>query len=269
MAAEKSEDPGEAPLLHSLADGVLTITLNRPNAANAITPEMRNDIIGLLNDAGQNAEVRAVLFNSIGKHFCAGADIGRIKGEVLPGGAVTMAREGVQRLISAFLDCPRPIVGAVQGTAAGLGAHVAYACDLVLVSEQASFIESFAARGMTLDAGGAHLLTRRIGLHRAKEMVFFADKMTAQEADRIGLVNRVVPADELEAQSRAMVERLAQGPTVALGFSKMQLNRAMELDRNTAFFQEGMSMDIACSAADFREGLTAFGEKRPTKFTGR
>ncbi|MCZ4314815.1 enoyl-CoA hydratase/isomerase family protein [Comamonadaceae bacterium G21597-S1] len=186
--------PEPAAVLHALGAGVCTITLNRPDAANAIAPEQRNRIIELLAEASASADVRVVVLRSNGRQFCAGADVSRIAGgradaPARRAGDVTQTLlDGAQRLIAAVLDCRKPVIAVVQGAAAGLGAHLAYACDLVVASEEASFIESFVLRGLVIDAGGAYLLPRRVGMQKAKELAFFGDKLRAQEALALGLV---------------------------------------------------------------------------------
>src|SRR5690606_12771596 len=139
-------------------------------AANAIAPEQRDALIALFNGANSQSDIRCVVLRSIGRHFCAGADVSRLGGNAqrVAGDVTQTLLDGAQRLIAAVLDCRKPVVASVQGAAAGLGAHLAYACDLVVASEQASFIESFVLRGLVVDAGGAYLLVRRIGLQKAK-----------------------------------------------------------------------------------------------------
>ena len=145
---------------------------------------------------------------------------------------------GAQRLVAAVLDCEKPVLAAVNGTAAGIGAHLAFACDLVVAAEGARFIEVFVRRGILPDGGGAYLLPRLIGLQKAKELVFFGDDLSAEDAAGLGLVNLVVPAGELAATAQAWAARLAGGPTVALGLAKRLLNRSLDADRGTAFAEE-------------------------------
>jgi len=257
--------------------GIAWITLNRPEAGNALTWGQRERIIALLDSASGDLAVRAVVIGAQGRHFCTGADLRADRpAPVLPEGAperpagsvARMIAAGAQRLIAAVLDCEKPVIAAVGGTAAGIGAHLAFAADLVVASEQAKFIEVFVRRGIIPDGGGAYLLARLVGLHVAKELVFFGDDLSAADALRLGLVNKVVAPDELDETVRAWAERLAAGPTVALGLAKRLLNRSTESDRLTAFAEEAAGQELATNSADAQEGVASFVERRPTQFKG-
>ncbi len=177
----------EDQLRHRVEGGVAYLTLNRPEAGNALTPAQRNRLIGLLEEASADLAVRAVVINAEGRHFCTGADLraDRSGGPPLPEGAperptgsvARMIASGAQRLVAAVLDCEKPVIAAVGGTAAGIGAHLALASDLVVAAEEARFIEVFVRRGIIPDGGGAYLLPRLVGLHQAKELVFFGDDL--------------------------------------------------------------------------------------------
>jgi 2-(1,2-epoxy-1,2-dihydrophenyl)acetyl-CoA isomerase len=160
------------------------------------------------------------------------------------------------------------VIAVVQGPAAGIGAHLAYAADLVVASEDATFVESFVRRGLVVDGGGAYLLPRRIGMQRAKELVFLGDPLPAQEAHALGLVNRVVPADQLTAAADELAARLAAAATSAISLTKRLLNDSPDTDRSGAFVAEAMAQEIQSYAHDSTEGVQAFIEKRPTEFTG-
>lgn len=266
-------------LLERVEDGVLWLTLNRPDAGNALTPHQRNRLIEVLDAASGDLAVRAVVLSASGRHFCTGADLraGSAAGtgdrpegapERPAGSVARMISTGAQRLIAAVLDCEKPVVAAVGGTAAGIGAHLALACDLVIASEEARFIEVFVRRGIVPDGGGAYLLPRLTGLHTAKELVFFGDDVPAADAERMGLVNRVVPAGQLEPTVRAWAARLATGPTVALGLAKRLLNRSLDADRTTAFVEEAAAQEVAMASRDAQEGVAGFVERRPTEFRG-
>jgi 2-(1,2-epoxy-1,2-dihydrophenyl)acetyl-CoA isomerase len=201
------DKPLDEQVLHRVEDGVSWITLNRPEAHNAITPDQRNRVIDLLAEASEDLAVRAVVLTATGKGFCTGADLraGRAAPHPRPEGApervtgevARLIRDGAQRLIAAILDCEKPVIGAINGTAAGIGAHMAFACDLVIAAERAKFVEVFVRRGLVPDGGGAYLLPRLIGVAKTKELMFFGDALSAREAEAAGLVNAVVPDDEL------------------------------------------------------------------------
>ncbi|MFF8397433.1 enoyl-CoA hydratase/isomerase family protein [Streptomyces sp. NPDC016172] len=260
-----------AALLHTTGDHVLTLTLNRPESLNALTPEQREDIIRLLSEASASAEVRAVVITGTGRGFCAGADLraAGTAGERLAGDVARTLRTGAQRLIAAVLDCEKPVIAAVNGTAAGLGAQLAFACDLVLAAESACFIEVFVRRGLVPDGGGAYLLPRLVGPQRAKELMFFGDALSAPDAERLGLVNRVVRDEELEKTARAWAERLASGPTRALALTKQLVNASLDTDRAAAFAAEAAAQEINMTTADAQEGVRSFVERRSPEYRGR
>jgi 2-(1,2-epoxy-1,2-dihydrophenyl)acetyl-CoA isomerase len=263
-----------------IEEGVAWITLNRPDAGNAMTATMRDQISAWMADASADLFVRAVVITAAGdKAFCTGADLrgGQAAPRPRPddapeglavGDAARLIREGWQRLVGSILDCEKPVIAGVNGTAAGGGMHLALACDLVVAAEEAKFIEVFIRRGIAPDAGGAWLLTRLVGLHKAKELFFFGDDVPAAEAYRIGLVNKVVPRAELRATLEHLSGRLAQGPTKAIGAAKFLTNRALDVDRTTAFADEAMAQELVTYTRDMKEGIASFVERRPTEFKG-
>jgi 2-(1,2-epoxy-1,2-dihydrophenyl)acetyl-CoA isomerase len=273
-----TDAPLEDQLRHRVEGGIAWLTLNRPEAGNALTPAQRNRLIELLDDASADLTVRVVVISAAGRHFCTGADLraDRSGGPPLPDGAperptgsvARMIASGAQRLVAAVLDCEKPVIAAVGGTAAGIGAHLALASDLVVAAEEARFIEVFVRRGIIPDGGGAYLLPRLIGLHQAKELVFFGDDLGAAEAAALGLVNKIVPRDALDQAVREWAERLAAGPTVAIGLAKRLLNRSLESDRITAFAEEAAAQELAMTSVDAQEGVASFVERRPTEFKG-
>ncbi|MGI5426599.1 enoyl-CoA hydratase/isomerase family protein [Streptomyces sp. CA-179760] len=257
-------------VLHATAGQVLSITLNRPETLNALTPDQRDEVVHLLSEASATAGIRAVVITGTGRGFCAGADLrgAATTAERTVGDVARTLRTGAQRLIAAVLDCEKPVIAAVNGTAAGLGAHLALACDLVLAAESARFIEVFVRRGLVPDGGGAYLLPRLIGPQRAKELMFLGDALTATEAERLGLVNRVVPEEELEKTARAWAERLAAGPTRALALTKQLVNASLDTDRASAFAAEAAAQEINMATADAREGVRSFVERRNAVYRG-
>ncbi len=266
------------PVLYRLDEGVATITLNRPEAGNAITAAMRDQVVVWLEEASADLAVRVVVLTGTGeKGFCTGADLRSQEADpARPAGAPRLAvgdaarliRNGWQRLISAVLDCEKPVIAAVNATAAGGGMHLALACDLVIAAEEAKFIAVFVRRGIAPDAGGAYLLPRLIGPQKAKELFFFGDDVPATEAERMGLVNRVVPRDRLMAEVGAWAARLAAGPTKAIGVAKYLTNRSLESDRAAALWDESVAQELITGTEDCREGLSAFAERRSPAFRG-
>jgi 2-(1,2-epoxy-1,2-dihydrophenyl)acetyl-CoA isomerase len=263
----------EAAVLLSDADGIRRITLNRPEAANALRPVDRDRLIELLNEADEDHAVRVVVIAANGRHFCSGADLTGIarsaSGDTKRAtDSMRKIMNGAQRLVAAVLDCGKPVIAVVNGAAAGIGAHLALAADLVVAAEDASFIEVFVRRGLVADGGGAYLLPRRIGMQKAKELAFFGDKLPAAEALALGMVNRVVPAAELGAAADAFATRLAAGPTTAISLTKRLLNASPDGDRAAAFLAEAMAQEIQSTAEDSREGVRSFLERRPPEFRG-
>jgi 2-(1,2-epoxy-1,2-dihydrophenyl)acetyl-CoA isomerase len=260
--------------------GVAWLVLNRPDAGNAVTRAQRGVILDLLEQAADDHAVRAIVLTAAGDgHFCTGADLRvAMQGDaasdpVEPARVGTVMRGlesslGAQRFVAALLDCPKPIIASVNGTAAGLGAHIAFACDLVIAADTARFIEVFVRRGLLPDGGGAYLLTRLVGPQKAKELVFFGDDVPADEAYRIGLVNRVVPAADLRERTREWAERLASGPTVAISLAKRLVNAALGSERGEAFRSEALALEVGMHAIDSNEGVRAFVERRPAEFVG-
>jgi len=259
-------------VLHVIDGGVATITMNRPDAGNALLPEQRDAMIDLLGAASNDAAVRAVALRAQGRHFCTGADVGSIRdasgGDPKVGDGMRRIQAGAQRLIAAVLDCAKPVVAVVQGPAAGLGAHLAFACDLVVAADTAYFLEPFLLRGLVVDAGGAYLLPRLIGLQRAKELAFLGDKLSAADAKDLGLVNRVVPTDDLADVASELLERLAAAPTSALALTKQLFNRSLDGDRAAAFVAEAMAQELQSHSHDAKEGVTAFVERRSPDYLG-
>ncbi|MFI6587318.1 enoyl-CoA hydratase/isomerase family protein [Embleya sp. NPDC050493] len=279
-------------LLHHIENGVLWLTLNRAEASNAITWAQRERLIELLGEASATEAVRAVVLTAAGhKHFCTGMDLRSSPGtksllaeaaatdeaaaDAIPepparptGYATRMMKTGVQRLTNAVLDCEKPVIAAVNGTTAGYGMSLALACDLVLAAESARFIQIFTRRGLVPDGGSAYLLPRLVGPQKAKELMFFADDLPAVEALRIGVVNRVVPDDELQAVTREWAERLATGPTRAYAYTKQLVNRSLDTDRVSAFDEEAQIVELNMTSRDANEGVASLMERRKPEYYG-
>jgi 2-(1,2-epoxy-1,2-dihydrophenyl)acetyl-CoA isomerase len=265
-------------LLARVENEVLWLTINRPDAGNAMTPAVRNRIIDHLTAANDSFDVRAVVLTAAGeKHFCTGADL-RVRPPAKPkpegapdmvvGDAVNVMRAGFQRLMEAIQDCQKPVLCALNGTAAGGGVMLALASDLIVAADHARLIHVFVRRGLIPDGGVAYLLPRLVGLHKAKELVFFGDDLPASEAERLGIVNKVVPGAELEATTREWATRLAHGPTKAIGWSKQLLNAALDVDRTSLLVTEAMLVELNAHTLDGKEGVASFMERRPSEFKG-
>jgi 2-(1,2-epoxy-1,2-dihydrophenyl)acetyl-CoA isomerase len=250
-----------------LAESVLTLTLNRPDALNSFTVEMKEELLTALKEAGRDKSVRVVILTGAGRAFSAGQDL---KERQAPGVADlgTELRTRYNPIILAMRRLEKPIIGAVNGVAAGAGISVAMACDIVIASESASFIEAFGRVGLVPDTGSTWFLPRLVGYGRAAEMIFTAGPVDAATAERVGLVNRVVPGEQLMDEARALAAKLAAASPMALALAKRGLNRALESGLEKALEYEAQLQAVAGRSKDHAEGVAAFVEKRPPRFTG-
>jgi len=262
-----------------LAGGVARITIERPDAGNSLTAEMRDHLADTFDELSATLGVRAVVLTGAGeRHFCTGAGLGGPQKPEPPrpdgapdralGDVSRLVRRGWQRLVSSILDCEKPVVAAVNGTAAGGGANLVLACDLVVMADRARLIEVFVKRGIIPDAGGCYLLPRIVGPQRAKELMLLGDELSASDCQRWGIANRVVPAGELAATVDDLANRLAQGPTKAVAMTKWLVNRSFESSRHSAFEEEAYAQELVTTTADMAEGMAAFGERRQPEFKG-
>jgi 2-(1,2-epoxy-1,2-dihydrophenyl)acetyl-CoA isomerase len=265
-------------LTANIENGVLWLTINRADKGNAVPYYVRDRLTKWFQDAHSDLAVRAIVLTGAGdRHFCTGADLSlrqpaKPKPEGAPdmvaGGAAQMMRMGFQRLMQAILDCEKPVIVSLNGTAAGGGSMFVLAADLVIAADTAKIIQVFVRRGLVPDGGVAYLLPRVVGLHKAKELVFFGDDLSAVDAERIGIVNKVVPAAELRAATTEWAERLASGPTKAIGWSKKLLHDATELSRRDLLEEEAMLVELNTSTQDSGEGVAAFRERRAPEWKG-
>jgi 2-(1,2-epoxy-1,2-dihydrophenyl)acetyl-CoA isomerase len=256
-------------------DGVGWIVLDRPAAKNALTIAMRDGIIDAVRDFRADPNVRAVLITGEGDAFCAGMDLSAsTMAEAGKPGYSTRAtsealRVGVQTFIRELWELDKPTIAAVNGAAVGPGAHLALACDFVLVHDRTRFMWTFPKWGLVVDAGGAYLLPRLVGLPRAKAMVMLGEGSTGAEAVELGLAYKCVDApDALIPAARELARRLAAGPTRSLGLSKVLLNASFETNLSSSLQLEGHAQALAGTSSDIVEGMSAFREKRDAKFTG-
>jgi 2-(1,2-epoxy-1,2-dihydrophenyl)acetyl-CoA isomerase len=260
---------GYQTLFHERAGAVATITLNRPEARNALDLVMRRELIAALDELEADEAARVVILTGAGGHFCSGGDVKSMR-ERRSTAAEGRARVALlNTMVERLVDFPRPTIAMVDGYAVGAGSNLALCCDLIVASDRARFGELFWKIGLVPDGGGTWLLPRLVGLARAKELIFTADVIDAHEAGRIGLVNRVVPAAELETTTRALAEKIAAGPPTVLKLAKHMVNRAATSDLSAALDLEAFSQGIALASDDHQEGLRAFFEKRPPTFGGR
>jgi 2-(1,2-epoxy-1,2-dihydrophenyl)acetyl-CoA isomerase len=254
---------------YEVRDSVATISLNRPEALNALTDEMKRGLLDALKATERDEAVRAILLTGEGRGFCAG--------EALNEDMVKLEEPPVDRTLRDFYNpviermraVEKPIVAAVNGTCAGAGVSLALAADLRLASDKASFVMAFVRIGLVPDAGATFFLPRLVGLGKALEMCMTGDKVDAAEAERIGLVNRVVAHDRLAEESLALAGRLAKLPTKAIGLMKRALNRSSRGSLEEQLSYEADLQAIAARSDDFHEGVQAFLEKRPATFRGR
>ena len=269
----------EEELVAKLEHGVLRLTINRADKGNAIPYYVRDRLTQHFWDAHADLDVRAIVLTGAGeRHFCTGADLsvpqpaGKPKPEGAPamvaGTATNMMRLGFQRLMQAMLDCEKPIIVALNGTAAGGGGMFVLAADLVIAADTAKIIQVFVRRGLVPDGGVAYLLPRIVGMHKAKELIFFGDDLPAADAERLGIVNKVVPAADLHAATKEWAERLANGPTKAIGWSKKLLHDSSELSRRDLLDEEAMLVELNSATQDSSEGVASFRERRTPEWKG-
>ena len=250
-----------------ITDAIATITLDRPDALNALTVPMKRELLAALRSVERDPAVRAVILTGAGRAFCAGQDLReRLEPDAAPLG--TELRERYNPIIRAMRSLEKPIVGAINGVAAGAGASIAFACDLRIAAETASFALAFGRVGLIPDSGATWLLPRLVGAARAAEIALLNDPVPAAAAVQMGLVVRVVPGDQLAAATREMATRLAQGAPRAVAMTKRALNAAWDRGLDGALEYEAFLQDLAGRTADHAEGIAAFMEKRPPRFTG-
>ncbi|HET6819007.1 MAG TPA: enoyl-CoA hydratase-related protein [Candidatus Limnocylindria bacterium] len=249
-----------------VSDGVATVTLNRPETLNALNAAMRTELLAAFKGFARDDAVRAVILTGEGRGFCSGAD--------LRGGSDERDfRRVLEReynpLVRGIRDLPKPVIAAVNGVAAGAGVSLALACDLVYASEEARFIQAFVRIGLVPDSGSTRTLVRALGRHRASQLIFTGEPLSALDAQAGGLVTVVVPGDELMATVHDAATRLAAAPTRAIGLAKRAINAAEDEPLEESLAREAQLQELAGRTEDHAEGVAAFAEKREPRFVGR
>jgi 2-(1,2-epoxy-1,2-dihydrophenyl)acetyl-CoA isomerase len=255
-------------LIYTVSDGVATITLNRPEVYNALNDEITFELQDVLKVIARDSQVRVVVLTGAGKAFCSGQD--------LKADAGSQKRSFLQSLhkrynpiIRAMRSLPNPIIGRVNGVAAGAGCSLALACDIIVALEEANFIEVFINIGLVPDSGSSYFLPRLVGMARAFEMCSMGSRVSATEAEAIGLINKAVPADQLDAAVKTFTDYFAKAPTKAIGIIKKMLNKSTTSTLEDMLEYEAYSQEIAGGTEDYKEGVNAFLEKRKPAFKGK
>jgi enoyl-CoA hydratase/carnithine racemase len=250
---------------------VTTVTIDRPQSKNACTGDMWVALGATFRDVAYSG-TRVVLLTGAGGEFCAGADLtpsATAPVDPVPSSNTLDAMRVLADVVLAVHDCPVPVVAKVDGVCVGAGLGLALAADMVWCSDRARFSAIFAKRGLSLDFGTSWLLRQRVGVHRAKELAFTARVISAADAMALGLVNAVVPVDELDAATRAIVDAVAAGPPIALSMTKRELDNAAHATLAQALEAEALAQNVNVNTDDLREAMTAFAERRTPNFTGR
>lgn len=269
--AARAVDTGTTEVLCAVEARVATVVLNRPEAKNALTLEMKRALARLVPELGADPDVGCVLLTGAGAAFCSGGDTKMMARDGAPPSPEERVRQlrwehGIPR---ALHELAKPVIAALPGAAAGAGLSLALACDLRLAAESAFVTTAYARLGLSGDYGGSWFLTRLVGTAVARELYFTADRLDARACERLGLVNRVVPDAELGAESQALARRIAAGPPIALAWMKDNLNRALRDDLATCLNLEAERMVAGATTDDYLEAVRAFHEKRPPRFRGR
>lgn len=254
-------------ILFHIENGIAFITLNRPDKLNSFNREMALLLQSKLDECASLHEVRAVYLTGAGKGFCAGQDLAEVVDPNGPGMQKILS-EHYNPIITRLRNMPKPVVAAVNGVAAGAGANIALACDIVVATQSASFIQAFSKIGLIPDSGGTYTLPRLIGWQKASALMMLGDKVTAAEAERLGMLYKVFADEEFTDSSKNIAATLAQMPTKALAYIKHTLNQSASNDLEAQLQLEDVYQQKAADTDDFKEGVQAFLEKRAPQFKG-
>jgi 2-(1,2-epoxy-1,2-dihydrophenyl)acetyl-CoA isomerase len=255
-------------LKYAVAEGVATITLNRPDVYNALNDEITFELQDALKAVAKDDAVRVVVLTGEGKAFCSGQDLKAASGNQKRSFLQSLHKR-YNPIVRAMRNLPKPIVGRINGVAAGAGCSLALACDVIVASEEATLIEVFINIGLVPDSGSSYFLPRMIGMPKAFEMCSMGSRVKASEAAAIGLINRAVPADQLDATVKSYTDYYATAPTRSIGIIKKMLNKSTTSTLEDMLEYEAYCQEIAGSSHDYKEGVQAFLEKRKPNFLGK
>ncbi len=259
-------------LLYDMQDGVATLTLNRPERLNALGDTLRDDLYDAVTRCAADADVRVIVITGAGRGFCSGGDVKSMSERNEGASAAAFSEKFAplrDRIVLAMRDCPKPIIAAINGAAAGAGMSLALACDMRIASSAAKFAQAFVKRGLHPDWGSTYFLPRVVGMAKACELIFTGETIDAAEALKLGIVSAVVAPDELMAESRKLAAKIAAGPPVAIQLAKRALYHNLEVDLRAALEFETFAQNVSKETEDAKEGVKAFMEKRAPVFRGR
>lgn len=251
---------------YEVKNNVAWITLNRPDKLNAFIRQLNHEIHKAVKESSRNEEVRAIVITGEGRAFCSGQDLSEVDESMDHGGVL---RNNYGPMVKEIEQCKKPVIAAVNGVAAGAGFSLALACDFRLISERASFVQAFVHVGLVPDSGNLYYLSQIVGYAKALELAVFGEKIKADEAERLGLVTKIISLDEWQEETAAFAERIASMPTKAIGLMKRLLKGSRDLPFNEYLEKEACAQRIAGLTEDHREGVTAFMEKRRPVFHGK